>query len=75
MATAKPAAPSLPLRPDAGGKTGQPIKVKVNHFKTVLPRNLELIHYDVEITPDVSKKIKRQVVKTMIDHYVKGKSI
>ena len=64
---------SLPLRPDAGGQLGRKITVKVNHFKTNLPRDLELIHYDVEITPDVSKKIKRQIVKTMIDQYVKGK--
>ena len=51
----------------------QEITVKVNHFKTNLPRDLELIHYDVAITPDVSKKINRQIVKTMIDQYVKGK--
>ena len=62
----------MPLRPDPGGSIGRKIQVKVNHFLVKIPKNLELIHYDVEITPDVPKRIKRQIIRTMIDVYVQG---
>jgi hypothetical protein len=60
----------LPLRPDKSGTAGRQVPLQVNHFKVSFPKDGELIHYDVDISPDVSKNIKREVIQWMIKTHV-----
>ncbi|GJP30391.1 hypothetical protein CLOM_g1030 [Closterium sp. NIES-68] len=59
----------FPRRPDRGGTVGQIMKIRVNHFPLQIA-DLEIFHYDVVISPDITiKRINREVIRELSRAY------
>ncbi|OAQ24024.1 Piwi-domain-containing protein [Linnemannia elongata AG-77] len=56
-------------RPDPGGSAGRAIKVNANFFEITQLPNINVHHYDVTITPDVSPAVNRRIFEHMLVVY------
>eukprot|EP01018_Ginkgo_biloba_P036844 Gb_15866 [translate_table: standard] len=61
----------LPLvavrRPDYGGKEGAPISLLANHFLVEFEPSQQIFHYDVEIFPQPSKEVARNLKRKLVE--------
>ncbi|KAF7809084.1 protein argonaute 7 [Senna tora] len=55
-------------RPDSGGKEGSVISLLANHFLVKFDSSQRIYHYSVEITPNPSKEISREIKQKLVDN-------
>lgn len=68
MPARKPQALIAAKRPDSGGKEGSVIYLLANHFLVQFDPSQKLYHYNVEITPNPSKEVAREIKQTLVSN-------
>ncbi|KAF9438295.1 eukaryotic translation initiation factor 2C, 2 [Entomortierella beljakovae] len=56
-------------RPEVLGRAGRPISIRANFFEITRLPSINVLHYDVTITPDVPPSLNRRVFEHMIRLY------
>ncbi|XP_054808821.1 protein argonaute 7 isoform X2 [Prosopis cineraria] len=64
----KPQALIAARRPDSGGKEGSVISLLANHFLVQFDSSQKIYHYNVEITPNPSKEVAREIKQKLVNN-------
>ncbi|KAF9176572.1 eukaryotic translation initiation factor 2C, 2, partial [Haplosporangium sp. Z 27] len=56
-------------RPAEPGTLGRPVQIRANFFEVTHLPDINIIHYDVTITPDVPPVVNRRVFEHLIRLY------
>ncbi|KAI9111851.1 hypothetical protein K1719_017541 [Acacia pycnantha] len=64
----KPETLIVAKRPDSGGKEGSVISLLANHFLVQFDPSQKIYHYNVEITPNPSKEVAREIKQKLVNN-------